>query len=81
LNYDHEKSELQNFSGVKRMSDHFLVRAGQTLVVISCSLKFERMGFPGIRGSHKAELSIGPKGFTQQKGFATKEVLFSLVKK
>ncbi len=63
------------------MSDHFLVRAGQTLVVISCSLKFERMGFPGIRGSHKAELSIGPKGFTQQKGFAPKEVWFSLVKK
>lgn len=31
------------------MSDHFLVRAGQTLVLISCSLKFERMGFPGIR--------------------------------
>ncbi len=31
------------------MSDHFLVQAGQSLVVISCSLKFERKGFPGIR--------------------------------
>jgi hypothetical protein len=31
------------------MSDHLLVWAGQTLVVISCSLKLERMGFPRIR--------------------------------
>jgi hypothetical protein len=31
------------------MSDHFLVRAGQTLGVISCSLNLESMGFPGIR--------------------------------
>jgi hypothetical protein len=42
------------------MSDHFLVRARQTLVVISCSFKVGEHGLSQNKGSHNAEPSMGP---------------------